>query len=155
MVHQPAPWIAGFLLRLSQLERKRTPATSSTTPPPKKAATRGISSKAPAISNRIPATLEPIAKNVSRKGAKRPRKAFLCAFAPLRETVSGVMDPASRLRVVDRPSLLNVKKMQTTAAATPPSAPSAIHFHETCNVNAVVPTASTHHVRSPYINNAA
>ncbi len=66
-----------------------------------------------------------------------------------------MIDPASKLRVDDLPSLLNVKNMQTTAAATPPSAPTTIHFHDTCKVNAVVPTASTHHVRSPCINNAA
>src|SRR5687768_6540281 len=91
-----------------------------------------------------------------RKGAKAPRKGLLCAFAPLRRKSScAVSEPASKPRVEVRPSLLNVKKMQTTAATTPPTAPIANHIHETCNVSEVVPTASTHHVLNPYINNAA
>ena len=45
--------------------------------------------------------------------------------------------------------------MHTTAASTPPTAPTTNHNHDTCSRRSVVPTAPTHHVRSPYINNAA
>src|ERR1041385_7041600 len=99
----------------------------------------------------MPMIVEAIAKKVARKGAKAPGN-LLCIFAPLRETSSNI--PASRLRVDERPSFLNVKKIQTAAAATPPSAPTIIDNQETCNVNEVVPTAPTHQVRSPCISNA-
>ena len=47
-----------------------------------------------------------------------------------------------------RARLRSVHQMQAAAAATPPAAPAASEVHDTCSVNAVVPTASTHHVPS-------
>ena len=41
--------------------------------------------------------------------------------------------------------------MQIAAIAMPPPAPSASDDGETCRVKPVVPTASSHHVRKPYI----
>src|SRR6185369_11912287 len=145
--------------RFSQREVNHTDATSNTTPPPKKPAACGISCRAPRTSSAIPATL----KNISRKGAKtlRRRKALpkflslLCVFASLREKSSSKRDPIKRLLVDALPNLLNVTKMHTTAASTPPTAPTTNHNHDTCSRRSVVPTAPTHHVRSPYINNAA
>src|SRR5215217_8770070 len=97
MVHHPEPWITCCLLRLSQFERKVTPAMSKTTPPPKKPAACGISCREPAIKSKPPKTLKEIPRNFPRKGAKALGKT-VCAFAPLRGDPS-VIDPASRLRV--------------------------------------------------------
>src|SRR5215217_4871198 len=149
--------------RFSQREINQTAATRNTTPPPKKPAACGISCNPPRMSSAIPTKVKVMPKNFSRKGAKalRRRKALpkpvglLCVFAPLREKSSSKRDPINRLLVDTLPNLLNVKKMHTIAASTPPPAPTANHNHETCNRRSVVPTAPSHHVRSPYINNAA
>ena len=45
--------------------------------------------------------------------------------------------------------------MQASAATMPPIAPAASDSGLTCSVSAVVPTASTHHVRRPVIKSAA
>src|SRR5690349_19403833 len=128
--------------RFSQREINDTAATSSTTPPPKKPAACGITFNAPSTSNAIPANVK-IRPN-------RPRLDRGLA-APDAES----KPPANNPRVDDRPSLRNVKKMQATAAATPLTTPTTSHNHDTCSRRSVVPTAPTHHVLSPYINNAA
>ena len=50
-----------------------------------------------------------------------------------------------------RLSARNVHQMQATATSTPPTAPPISDPGDACSVSAVVPTASTHHDRSPYI----
>src|SRR5215217_6529275 len=140
----------------SQREINQTAATRRTTPPPKNPAACGISCSAPRTSSAIP----PMLKNIPRQGAKAPRRrkalptplGLLGALAPLREKSSSKSDPINKLFVDALPNLRNVKKMHTTADATPPTAPTTNHTHDTCNRKSVVPTAPTHHVRSPYIN---
>src|SRR6185369_4610963 len=137
--------------RFSQREINQTAATSSTMPPPKKPAACGTSCTAPRTSSAIPTTVKITPKNFPRSGATTLR----CVVAPPREKSSLETTPANKLLVEDLRSLRNVKKMHTTAAKTPPTAPTTNHNHDTCNRKSVVPTAPTHHVLSPYINNAA
>ena len=59
--------------------------------------------------------------------------------------------PMSRLRSEMRLNARSVHQMQPIAATTPPIAPPTSDAGDTCSVSAVVPTASTHHDRSPYI----
>src|SRR6185369_3639 len=153
MVHQPAPCICDRLGRFSQREINQTAATRSTTPPPKKPAAGGISCNGPRTSSAIPTTVKITPENFSRSDATALR--FRCAVAPLRERSSLETTPANKLLVDALRSLRNVKKMHATAANTPPTAPATNHNHETCSRRSVVPTASTHHVLSPYINSAA
>src|SRR3954468_9803106 len=99
--------MTGLLLRLSQVERNKTPATRRITPPPKKAATRGINWTAPASSSAIPRTVKRGPRNFSRNGATALRKDLRCAVASWREKSS--IDPINKLRVDERPSFLKVK----------------------------------------------
>src|SRR5689334_22961325 len=135
MVHQPVPRIGFLFPRRSQLAKKQTPATSNTTPPPKKPAACGIQCSPPATSNANATTVAPT-----------PTRKIRLTFG---------FSPNNNPRVDPRPTLRNVNNTHTTAATTPLIAPIAIDCHETCSVNAVVPTAPTHHVRKPYINTFA
>ena len=63
--------------------------------------------------------------------------------------------PWMRARGVARATMRRLHAMDTTAAAMPPPMPAARARGETCSTSRVVPTASTHHVRSPHMISSA
>ena len=74
---------------------------------------------------------------------------------PLRDRLvasSLTIVPARRLRSETRASALSVHQMHATAAIITAAAPAASHAGDTNSLRAVVPTASTHHVRRPIIS---
>ncbi len=66
----------------------------------------------------MPTTVSSMPSNVPAKAQRCQGNLF--ASLRLAGNLVRAIDPASRLRVDERPSRRNVKKMQTTAAATPP-----------------------------------
>src|SRR6185503_1305392 len=117
MAHQPGCRIVALRLFLNHTDRKQTAATSSITPPPKKPATCGIDFNAPATNRMRLITVAAIAvKNTYD-------------FAGRNVSVLSVL-PAIKLRVDERPTLLNVRNIQTTAAAIPPTAPRMSDCHD-------------------------
>src|SRR5690606_29949947 len=72
-----------------------------------------------------------------------------------RDASSSPSWPDNRLRSVTRSSERSVHQMHPAAAATSPAAPATSDTAETCRSSAVVPTAYTHHERSPYISSQA
>ncbi len=118
MLHHPGRRMVTACLLLSHADKKQMQATSSTTPPPKKPATCGINFSAPASNSTTPMIVVAIAITNTYDRVTRMK------------SVSFVF-PVKSERVDKRPIRLNVRKIQTTAAATPPSAPNNNDCHVT------------------------
>ena len=117
--------------------------------------------KKPAVSPRIPArvtasTAAP--SNPRTAGARRAAAAARVGGSP--SAPRGVEGPDGstpwmRARGVARATMRRLHAMDTAAATMPPPMPAARASGETCSTSRVVPTASTHHVRSPHMMSSA